>query len=64
MVTTRISKNVLVVDLPMKRSTSWEQWIMLSSDRHHDHMMTDQALEKRHLEKAVKRNAYIIDNGD
>lgn len=42
----------------------WEQWFLLSSDRHHDSMWCDRELEKRHLEKAKERNALIIDAGD
>lgn len=41
-----------------------EQWILLSSDRHHDNAHTDQSLEKKHLDQAVERKAAIIDVGD
>ncbi len=42
----------------------WEQWFLLSSDRHHDNAHTNHKLEKRHLEQAVERKAGIIDVGD
>lgn len=42
----------------------WEQWLLLSSDRHHDSAWCDRELEKKHLDKAVERNALIIDAGD
>jgi len=45
-------------------SAGWEQWIMLSSDRHHDNIHTRRDLEKKHLDLALKRNAPIIDVGD
>tara|TARA_R110002110_G_scaffold102103_1_gene259084 strand:- start:226 stop:1044 length:819 start_codon:yes stop_codon:yes gene_type:complete len=45
-------------------TVGWEQWFLLSSDRHHDNAHTDHALERRHLEQAVERGAGIIDAGD
>lgn len=42
----------------------WEQFVLLSSDRHHDNLHADQRLERAHLEKARERNAPIIDAGD
>lgn len=44
--------------------TNWEQWFLLSSDRHHDNAHTNWDLEKRHLEEAVTKNAGILDFGD
>lgn len=42
----------------------WEQWVMLSSDRHHDNIHCDRRLERRHLEQAAARSALIVDAGD
>jgi len=42
----------------------WEQWALLRSDAHHDNALCDQALEKRHLEEAKARGAWIFDFGD
>lgn len=42
----------------------WEQWVMLSADRHHDNIHCDRRLERRHLEQAAERGALIIDAGD
>lgn len=42
----------------------WEQWVMLSSDRHHDNQLCRQDIEREHLELARQRNAIIIDAGD
>ena len=47
-----------------KNTKSFEQWFLLSSDRHHDNAHTDQKLEIRHLEQALERDAGIIDVGD
>jgi hypothetical protein len=45
-------------------ASGWEQWILLSSDRHHDNPYCNRGLEKEHLELAKERNALIIDAGD
>ena len=42
----------------------WEQWILLTSDRHHDSVDTDTDLERKHLELALDRDALIFDAGD
>lgn len=42
----------------------WEQWFLLSSDRHHDNPKCNQELEKRHLNEALEKKAGIIDCGD
>ena len=42
----------------------FEQWFLLRSDVHHDNPKCDWKLEKKHLDQAVERNAWIIDNGD
>jgi len=55
--------NVLVVRFP-EIKLGWEQWIMLSSDRHHDNRWCNRELERYHLEKAKKLGALVIDAGD
>jgi len=45
-------------------SANWEQWFLLSSDRHHDSINCNRELEKKHLDKALEREALIIDAGD
>jgi hypothetical protein len=42
----------------------WEKWVLLRTDVHHDNPKCDQAMERRHLEEAMQRDALIIDNGD
>jgi hypothetical protein len=44
--------------------SGWEQWFLLSSDRHHDNPECDQKLEKKHLDEAKDRKAGVIDAGD
>lgn len=58
-----VSRNVLNVRFE-NISIGWEQYILLSSDRHHDSKWTDRDLELEHLEKVKERNAYVIDVGD
>jgi hypothetical protein len=45
-------------------AAGWEQWFLLSSDRHHDNKMCDRKLERDHLELAKDRGALIMDFGD
>jgi hypothetical protein len=42
----------------------WEQWLLISSDRHHDSVGCNRELELKHLEQAKEREAFIIDVGD
>ena len=55
--------NVLTVKFS-NISSGWEQWFLLSADRHHDNIYCDRELEKKHLDQAKERNAYILDFGD
>ena len=59
--TESLSRNVSRVTMNVPTTVGWEQWFLLSSDRHHDNAHTDHALERRHLEQAVERGAGIID---
>lgn len=43
---------------------NWEQWVLLSSDRHHDNPHCDRELELEHLQQAEERDAIILDFGD
>lgn len=54
---------VLTVHFDKVRA-GWEQWILLSSDRHHDNLKCNRELESAHLVKAKERGALIIDVGD
>ena len=42
----------------------WEQYILLTSDRHHDSVDCDREFEARHLDEAKRRGALIMDVGD
>lgn len=45
-------------------NANWEQWVLLSSDRHHDSIHCNRKLEKKHLDMALERDALILDAGD
>ena len=55
--------NVLTLRFKNIRA-GWQQWLLLSSDRHHDSVDTDNTLEKKHLDMAAERSAIILDFGD
>ena len=57
------SRNVHTVRMVAENS-KWDQYFLLSSDRHHDNAHADHALERKHLDLAVERGAGIVDVGD
>lgn len=52
------SRNVCSVYMDVK--AGWEQWVLLSSDRHHDSRWCDRDLEIEHLEKAKSCRGCLI----
>lgn len=60
----RLPSGVAEVRCPWKNNKTWEQWFLLSSDRHWDNPKSDQDLQKDHLDEAVRRGAGVIDAGD
>ena len=42
----------------------WEQWFLISGDRHHDNKACLRDLELKHLKQAQERGALIVDVGD
>jgi len=54
---------VLTVRFPGVKS-GWEQWLLLSADRHHDNVYCRRDQERSHLEQAREREALILDFGD
>ena len=62
---TRTERNVFKINmLADNYPKGWEQWFLLTSDRHHDNPHSDHELQKEHLDEALKRRAGIIDCGD
>lgn len=60
----RINRDILEIDVEAQPRRDWEQWILLTSDRHWDNPQSDRRLQGEHLRLAKERNAIIIDNGD
>jgi hypothetical protein len=58
-----VGRNVLIVRFT-GISAGWEQWVLLSADRHHDNVYCDRDLERRHLEQVKERGGFVIDAGD
>jgi hypothetical protein len=42
----------------------WEQWVLLTSDRHHDSKWCNRDLELKHLHQVKERKGFLIDVGD
>lgn len=62
---TKVSNGVYFVDIYFSdKKLNKPVWCLLRSDAHHDNPHSDNAMEKRHLEQALKRQAFILDNGD
>jgi predicted phosphodiesterase len=56
-------RNVVTVRVAFG-SRSGECWALIRSDAHHDNAKCDWALERKHLEQAKERGAWILDCGD
>lgn len=50
--------------ITFRKSSDWEQWGLISADRHLDNPHTDIELQKLHLEQAKERGAFVLDHGD
>lgn len=60
----RLPSGVAEVRCPWINRKGWEQWFLLSSDRHWDNPKSDHSLQEDHLNEAVRRGAGVIDCGD
>lgn len=58
-------RNVHLVECACERNPmEWEQWVLLTGDRHLDNPHSDWEMQERHLAEARKRGAFILDVGD
>lgn len=55
---------VTTIRIKLERNANWEQWVLLTADRHLDNPHCKRAMVKRHLDQAVERGAFNIDLGD
>ena len=55
---------VITIRIPVTRNASWEQWALITADRHLDNPHADRAMMLRHLKQAQDRGAFNIDLGD
>ena len=60
----RPSKSVVRLGFNGKMGSGWEKWFLLQSDEHWDHPKCDRKLYKEHLDEAIRRDAWIVKNGD
>jgi hypothetical protein len=61
----KVSEGIFFVDITFEtKQINKPIWCLLRSDAHHDNPHSDNAMEKRHLEEAIKKKAFILDNGD
>jgi len=59
-----LSEAVANIKLDFRRRADWEQYMLLTSDRHLDNPKSNWKMQKRHLDLAKERNAPVIDCGD
>lgn len=62
--TAQTNETTATIKVDFKRNKGWEQWVLLSSDRHFDNPHSNIKMQLRHLDLAKERNAFVIDCGD
>lgn len=60
----KLNRAVLDVEIKARRSSDWEQWVLLTSDRHHDNPKSLRGLEYEHLRECQDRGGLCVDVGD
>lgn len=60
----RTDEGVIRIDVDACSDPSWEFWLGVTSDRHHDNGYCRRDAEKYHLDLGVERGAAFIDVGD
>lgn len=58
------SPTVQTIRVALDRNREWEQWALLTADRHLDNPHSNKAMQRRHLDQAKERGAFVIDLGD
>ena len=62
--TKRLSDVTTAIDIDCEMNGEWEQWCLLTADRHLDNPHSDRKLQKLHLDQARERGAFVLDIGD
>jgi hypothetical protein len=61
----KVSDGVFFIDIFFEdKKVNKPIWCLLRSDAHHDNPHSDNDMERRHLDQALQRKAFILDNGD
>ena len=60
----RITQAGAITSLYMDVKPDWEQWFLFQSDNHHDSIACNRVLEKKHLDEAKDKGAYVMIFGD
>lgn len=61
---TKVSRDNVLTTTFTGLKSGFEQWFLLSSDRHWDSKYSDRNLQRKHLTQLVERKGLLIDNGD
>lgn len=56
--------NVFEIRIPFRANSEWEQWALLTADRHLDNPKSDRRMQIAHLQQARERGAFVMDFGD
>jgi hypothetical protein len=60
----QLEPHVINIHIDVPSVTNFEQWFLISADRHHDNLHANHEMELKHLKQAVDREAGILDFGD
>lgn len=52
------------IHIDMRRNDDWEQWGLITADRHLDSPYSNQELQRYHLDQAKECGAFVLDFGD
>lgn len=58
------SEVATAIRVTYQAKSGWEQWGLLTADRHMDNAHSDLSLQRLHLDQAKERDAFVIDIGD
>jgi len=62
--TEQTNETTATIRIDLKRNKEWQQWALCSADRHFDNPKSNRGMQKRHLDMAKEREAFVLDVGD